>query len=107
IIREARKHFPDRRYMVADATKVDMPRVDLVLLKEVTQHLSDNDFYSLLGHIQGPCTILHSGVFPLVRASEDIETGGFRPYRLCWDESPLLVWRAGDTTSFVEAITRA
>ncbi len=89
------QNTPAMSYIVADALNDELPRADLVLLKEVTQHLSNADVRKLLDRLKQYPAVLHCSA--LAAGPEDIETGGYRPVRLKdfgIETQPILEWTA-------------
>lgn len=74
IIKRARANFVARRFEVG--SRPDLYHADLYLLKEVTQHLSNNHVRALLSRCAG-ASILHCSA--TTGPVHDIKTGGYRP----------------------------
>lgn len=91
-----------RRYLAIDATTVQPPPADLVLLKEVTQHLSNADIRALMANLSRYPMVLHCSSLSTAThlcVDGDIETGkGYRSVRLadfgCKNVTPVLEWQA-------------
>lgn len=73
--------FGNRQYLPADAITQLLPDADLVLVKEVTQHLSDASVDQLLRKLERFPAILHCSAVT-VGLGDKIEDGGYRPYLL-------------------------
>ena len=102
VVIEDRHSYGRMRYAVLNAVTDNLPDAGLVLLKEVTQHLSNADIRALLANLARypmvlHCSALHGGVH--LCTDGDIETGkGFRSVRLadfgCANVTPVLEWQA-------------
>lgn len=101
-IARARLSNWNRRYLVLNPAEDVMPFADLVLLKEVTQHLSNADIRALLANLARYPMVLHCSSLSAAThlcVDGDIETGkGFRSVRLadfgCNNVTPVLEWQA-------------
>jgi len=72
---------PNVRFICADATKVKIPKADLLICKEVLQHLSDQDVKAILKQAKNyKYCLFTNDVDPLTRTSNngDIESGAWR-----------------------------
>lgn len=98
-----------RSYFCRDAITEDLPAADLVLLKEVTQHLSDASVLALLEKLRKYPAVLHCfGFAPGTWDHSDIEDGGYRPTSLRrygyreYSSDLLGEWEHGGTKYFAE-----
>lgn len=69
-------------FQSADAIRYPLPAADLILCKDVLQHLSNSDVALLLKKLEpAPYCLITNDVDPLSESSynPDIETGGYRP----------------------------
>lgn len=95
-------HTLNRAYINANACVDNLPSAGLVLLKEVTQHLSNADVRALLANLARCPMVLHCSSLSTAThlcVNGDIETGkGYRPVRLadfgCRNVTPVLEWQA-------------
>ena len=111
VIGQARSQHPQWKFIEADALTDELPDADLVLLKEITQHLSDVDILTLIERLRKYPMVLHCsirwerGVFTgLIREASGRETRGVSlsipPFNL---QTPLLgMWDFSGHTWFAE-----
>jgi mannosyltransferase OCH1-like enzyme len=83
---------PNRNFSLIDSETCDLPLVDLVVCKDVIQHLSNSDALACIGKLQRLAKHV-LWINDLGLANEDIARGGYRPMAL--DKSPFLI--AGHT----------
>ena len=97
------------RFAVADIVRGDLPPADLLIVKDVLQHLSNADIALVLKKLQGYRHVLIvNDVRPDTLTAEptDIATGGYRlldvtrpPYSV--PGMKVLTWRAADVTKLL------
>lgn len=78
--------FP-REFLCLDAIADELPDADLVLVKEVTQHLSDASVRALFAKLQRYPAVLHCSAVT-TGLGDDIEDGGYRPFLLSGRAAP-------------------
>jgi SAM-dependent methyltransferase len=98
-----RTHHTHGEFECVDALTEDLPSADLVLLKEVTQHLSDESVDALIWKLRVFPSILHCSA--LAPGANAIDDGGYRPVSLrehgC-DALSVGEWEHGGTKYFAE-----
>jgi SAM-dependent methyltransferase len=93
-----------RSFRCLDAIADELPDADLVLLKEVTQHLSDASVRALIAKLRRYPAVLHCGAWA-ERLGDNIEDGGYRPVVLGAygiKASPRGTWQYGGTMYHAE-----
>lgn len=74
----------NRRFVVLDATRDLLPRVDLVLCRDLFVHLSDRDVEAVLRNlVASGSRLLLTNHFRDRVENQDIESGDFRALNLC------------------------
>ncbi len=74
----------NRRFVVLDATRDPLPRVDLVLCRDLFVHLSDRDVQAVLRNlVASGSRLLLTNHFRDRIENQDIESGDFRALNLC------------------------
>jgi SAM-dependent methyltransferase len=81
---DRRRHAgPNRSFLVLDAASSDLPRVDLILCRDLLVHLSEKDIRRALENFQrSGSRFLLATTFPEHRVNEDITTGEWRELNL-------------------------
>jgi SAM-dependent methyltransferase len=117
VIEADQRHFgkPNVRFAVADIVRSELPPADLLIVKDVLQHLSNADISRFL--VQLPRyrdVLIVNDVDPwtLTAKAADIGSGGYRPLDVTAPPFSLpgtkvLVWRYGPYTKLVVHIHRA
>ena len=85
IVAENQKHHGGsrRRFVVLDATRDTLPRVDLILCRDLLIHLSNRDAWSALRNFQASGSrFLLTSHFADRTGNTDIVSGDFRPINL-------------------------
>lgn len=103
IVAHAQEHHGWGVFLQRDALTEPLPVADLVLLKEVTQHLDDASVHVLLHKLRKYPAILHCSA--LSPGDAGAVTGGYRPVRLKdfgVDTLSYGEWKAGDTPYHAE-----
>ncbi|WPP53263.1 class I SAM-dependent methyltransferase [Catalinimonas niigatensis] len=73
-----------RAFVVADLTKDQLPKADLIFCRDCLVHLSFKDILSAMDNIKSSgATYLMTTQFPEENFNKDIVTGGWRPLNLC------------------------
>ncbi len=101
VIEDARKNHPGRRFAVGDALGPEpLPPADLTLMKEITQHLSDDAVAGLLAKILPGTMLLHCGIHGVSNETRDTSGSACRgvmlslpPFNL--PTEPLGIWEYG------------
>ena len=79
VLGQARAQHPQWKFIEADALTDELPDADLVLLKEITQHLSDADIQTLIERLRKYPMVLHCSVEQSLntpRKTSDFNTRG-------------------------------
>ena len=100
MINYCREKHSHGEFLCLDAITEPLPNADLVLLKEVTQHLSDESVVALLDKLRRYQAVLHCSALTggQIRATD----GGYRPVRLSLPPFNLITvdlssWKFGET----------
>ena len=108
VIGQARSQHPQWKFIEADALTDSLPDADLVLLKEITQHLSDADIQTLIERLRKYPMVLHCSVAESMnkpRKISDFNTRGVAlslpPFELPGVQ-PVDHWRHSHTYYFAE-----
>lgn len=73
-----------RTFVVADLTKDQLPKADLIFCRDCLVHLSFKDILSAMDNIKSSgAAYLMTTHFPEENFNKDIVTGGWRPLNLC------------------------
>jgi len=86
IVAENQKHHGGerRRFVVLDATRDALPRVDLILCRDLLIHLGNRDTWSALRNFEGSGSrFLLTSHFAARADNVEIVSGDFRPVNLC------------------------
>jgi SAM-dependent methyltransferase len=111
-----RRHAkPNIRFSVADIVRDELPPADLLIVKDVLQHLSDADisrFLKQLPRYRHVLIVNDVDSLTLSAKPQDIKTGGFRPIDLTRPPHSLqgnkvLAWHSGRATQLVLHVARA
>lgn len=71
---------PAKHFIHLDATKEDLPDADLVIVKDVLQHLSNTDISSILSKLtRYRYVIIQNDIYPNQQSNSNILNGQFRP----------------------------
>jgi SAM-dependent methyltransferase len=68
-----------RKFTLADAIEVDFPMSDLVLVKDVVQHLSHEHSFRLLKRLAKHRHVVFCNTWNATALNGDIQSGGYRP----------------------------
>lgn len=83
IIKENKKQFPQKDWRVLDATKDELPKVDLILCRDMLGHFSNYEVRLALKNFRASgSTYLLATTFPDRENNGDIKTGEWRPINL-------------------------
>lgn len=83
IITDNTNKYPEIDFRVLDVVKDELPKVDLIFVRDCLGHLSNSDTREALRNIkQSGARYLVSTTFPGVRDDTEMETGGWRPINL-------------------------
>lgn len=89
LIIENRRRYPGVNFIVADITKDYLPRVDLVLCRDLLGHFSNSDVKLALGNLlMSGSKYLLTTTFPNVTSPIDITTGMWRPINMLHFDLP-------------------
>ena len=107
VIGQARSQHPQWKFIEADAVTDPLPDADLVLLKEITQHLSDADILTLIGRLRKYPMVLHCSVELNTNSPRKVSgfaTRGIQlgipPFNLC--TKLMDTWHFSDNVWFAE-----
>ncbi len=78
VAEQMKRHGPQGEVILGDALIAELPPADLVLLKEVTQHLDNASVLHLLGRLMDYPLVLHTSVCSGVGTNAPIKMGETR-----------------------------
>jgi hypothetical protein len=82
-IRTVEEAFPGRAYVIGDICSAPLPRADLVILRDVLAHLSNNEALAALGNARASgATWLFATTFDPADNAVDTRAGRYREYDL-------------------------
>lgn len=83
LVDENRRHYPKINFEVLDLTNSLLPKVDLILARDVLGHFSNRDVQLALVNLRrSQSRFLLTTTFPDERTEGDIKTGQWRPINL-------------------------
>jgi hypothetical protein len=83
LIEENRKRFPDEHFAVLDITKDQLPKVDMILVRDLFGHFSDADLNAAIKNVKASgAKYLLATTFPSMFNTVQIKTGQWRALNL-------------------------